>query len=156
MVARIRNARHLCIVQLKEAKVGARPMSNLPQTDGNQREFIADAAGRTEIVDPPSPHDDSADIPEDSGNRPLFPSQQCAGLEKEWQGIQADFVDSPRNAVKQADALVTKTIDTLAGSFGDMRGSLEQTWEKNGEVSTEELRMAMQNYRSFFRRLLSI
>jgi hypothetical protein len=52
--------------------------------------------------------------------------------------------------------LVTKTIDTLAGSFGDMRGSLERTWEKNGEVSTEELRMAMQNYRSFFRRLLSI
>ena len=129
-------------------------MSDLPQTD--RREFIADAAGRTEIADLPPVHDDAAEIPEDDGDRPLFPAQQCSALEKEWQAIQANFVDSPRDSVKQADGLVTKTIDTLAGSFGDMRGSLERTWEKNGEVSTEELRMAMQNYRSFFRRLLSI
>lgn len=135
-------------------------MSDLPQTD--RREFIADAAGRTEIADLPPAHDDAAEIddvaeiPEEDGDRPLFPAQQCSALEKEWQAIQANFVDSPRDSVKQADSLVTKTIDTLAGSFGDMRGSLERTWEKNGEVSTEELRMAMQNYRSFFRRLLSI
>jgi hypothetical protein len=129
-------------------------MSDLPQTD--RREFIADAAGRTEIADLPPAHDDVAEIAEDDGDRPLFPAQQCSALEKEWQAIQANFVDSPRDSVKQADSLVTKTIDTLAGSFGDMRGSLERTWEKNGEVSTEELRMAMQNYRSFFRRLLSI
>ena len=131
-------------------------MSDLPQTGGDQREFIADAAGRTEIADLPAGRDDAAESPEDDGNRPLFPAQQCTALEKEWQSIQANFVDSPRDSVKQADSLVTKTIDTLAGSFGDMRGSLERTWEKNGEVSTEELRMEMQNYRSFFRRLLSI
>lgn len=90
------------------------------------------------------------------GNRPLFPSHQCTTLEKEWQGIQANFVDSPRDAVKQADALVTKTIDILSSSFAEMRGSMERTWEKDGDVSTEELRLAMQNYRSFFHRLLSI
>jgi hypothetical protein len=93
---------------------------------------------------------------DNEANRPLFPSHQCTTLEKEWQAIQANFVDSPRDSVKQADALVTKTIDILSSSFGEMRGSMERTWEKDGDVSTEELRLAMQNYRSFFHRLLSI
>ena len=96
------------------------------------------------------------DIQSADGDTALFPSHQCETLENEWRTIQTNFVDSPQDAVKQADALVNKTIDTLARSFGDMRGSLERTWEKEGEVSTEELRLAMQNYRSFFRRLLSI
>jgi hypothetical protein len=89
-------------------------------------------------------------------NAALFPSHQCETLENEWRTIQTNFIDSPRDAVQKADALVNKTIETLASSFGDMRASLEQTWEKDGHVSTEELRLAMQNYRSFFRRLLSI
>lgn len=62
--------------------------------------------------------------------RALFPSHQCAGLRDEWQSIQADFVDSPRASVEKADALVRKTIDTLANSFADMRNSLDQTWER--------------------------
>jgi hypothetical protein len=89
-------------------------------------------------------------------NAPLFPAQQCKSFEDEWQSIQANFVDSPRSSVQAADALVTKTVDTLASSFGEMRKALEQTWEKDGDVSTEELRLALQNYRSFFRRLLSL
>ena len=96
------------------------------------------------------------DMQSGEGDTALFPAHQCETLENEWRTIQTNFVDSPQDAVKQADALVNKTIDTLAHSFGDMRASLERTWEKEGEVSTEELRLAMQNYRSFFRRLLSI
>lgn len=88
--------------------------------------------------------------------RPLFPTHQCTALSQEWQSIQAGFVDSPRASVEKADALVRKTIDILSNSFSDMRNSLEQTWEKDKEVSTEELRLAFQNYRSFFQRLLSL
>ena len=88
--------------------------------------------------------------------RPLFPAHQCTTLRDEWQAIQADFVDSPRASVEKADALVKKTIDTLSSSFADMRNSLETTWEKDREVSTEDLRLAFQNYRSFFQRLLSL
>lgn len=100
--------------------------------------------------------DTAKDLSPGNENTALFPSHQCETLENEWRTIQTNFVDSPQDAVKQADALVNKTIDTLATSFGDMRASLERTWEREGEVSTEELRLAMQNYRSFFRRLLSI
>ncbi len=89
-------------------------------------------------------------------NRPLFPSEQCTRLADEWQAVQASFVDSPRASVEKADALVKKTIDTLAASFSGMRNSLDQTWEKEGDVSTEDLRLALQSYRSFFQRLLSI
>jgi hypothetical protein len=96
------------------------------------------------------------EVAEEESNSPLFPTHQCATLEKEWQAIQAKFVDAPRDCVQQADALVTKTIDILSSSFGEMRSSMERTWEKDGDVSTEELRLALQNYRSFFRRLLSI
>ena len=129
-------------------------MTNLRQDD--PREFRADAAGRTEVVDMGRTDGDTAETQAQERDRPLFPAQQCDALEKEWQAIQANFVDSPRKSVEQADGLVTKTIDTLSNSFGEMRSSLERSWEKNGDVSTEELRLAMQNYRSFFRRLLSI
>jgi len=132
-------------------------MTNLPESNDAQRELTN--AGRPEVIElgsEPVPAGDDSEIASDGANRPLFPSHQCATLENEWQTIQANFVDSPRNSVEQADALVKKTIDTLATSFSEMRSSLERTWEKNGEVSTEELRLAMQNYRSFFKRLLSL
>jgi len=86
----------------------------------------------------------------------LFPKEQCQALSQEWQTIQAGFVDSPRASVQKADALVKKTIDTLESSFADMHSGLERNWEKDKPVSTEDLRLALQNYRSFFQRLLSV
>jgi hypothetical protein len=112
-------------------------------------------AARPEPKDLPN-SDADREASEEERNSPLFPTHQCATLEREWQVIQAKFVDAPRDCVQQADALVTKTIDILSSSFGEMRSSMERTWEKEGDVSTEELRLALQNYRSFFRRLLSI
>jgi hypothetical protein len=123
------------------------PQTDLPQADQDQPELTtASGTARREEAEP---------LLEDQ-NSPLFPAQQCTSLEKEWQAIQAKFVDSPRSSVEEADALVRKTVDTLANSFAEMRGSLERTWERDKEVSTEELRLALQNYRSFFQRLLSI
>ena len=86
----------------------------------------------------------------------LFPPELCSALGDEWQSIQAGFVDSPRVSVQNADALVKKTIGVLERSFADIRNSLERDWEKDKEVSTEDLRVALQNYRSFFQRLLSV
>jgi len=92
---------------------------------------------------------------EDPGN-PLFPSEQCKTLGDEWQSIQASFVDAPRVSVQKADALVKKTVGILETSFAEMHNSLEQNWEKDRDVSTEDLRLALRNYRSFFQRLLSV
>jgi hypothetical protein len=43
----------------------------------------------------------------------------------------------------------------LARSFADERNRLEGQWERDEDVSTEELRVALMRYRSFFDRLLS-
>jgi hypothetical protein len=70
--------------------------------------------------------------------------------------VQASFVDEPRHAVEEADALVKDVVERLSESFSAQRERLEQAWTSEDEVSTEDLRQALQKYRSFFQRLLSL
>jgi len=65
-------------------------------------------------------------------------------------------VDEPRNAVQEADGLVASAMKRLAEVFAQERSKLEQQWDRGDDVSTEDLRLALQRYRSFFHRLLSI
>jgi hypothetical protein len=44
----------------------------------------------------------------------------------------------------------------LAEVFAEERSRLEKQWDRGDRVSTEELRVALQRYRSFFQRLLSV
>ena len=71
-----------------------------------------------------------------------------------WNEIQGKFVDEPREAVKQADALVTEVVEKLTRMFADEHGSLELQWNQGIDVSTEDLRKALQHYRTFFNRLV--
>lgn len=73
-----------------------------------------------------------------------------------WTSIQTGFVDEPRRAVEQADSLVAEVMQHLAKTFADERTKLEGQWGRGDNVSTEELRVALQRYRSFFDRLLSL
>jgi hypothetical protein len=70
--------------------------------------------------------------------------------------VQTSVVDEPRRAVEQADALVSDVIQRIGDSFGRERSQLEQQWDRGDNVSTEDLRQALQRYRSFFSRLLSV
>jgi hypothetical protein len=76
-------------------------------------------------------------------------------LRQRWEAIQTGFVDEPRRAVEQADALVAQVIQELARSFADERQRLEAQWSRGDQVGTEDLRVALQRYRSFFQDLLS-
>jgi hypothetical protein len=87
---------------------------------------------------------------------PLFVNEDADAYRARWSGIQAGFVDEPRHAVEEADALVAETMRRLAEVFADERRSLEAQWERTDRVSTEDLRLAMRRYRSFFERLLSV
>jgi hypothetical protein len=77
-------------------------------------------------------------------------------LRNRWSGVQTAFVDEPRSAVEQADGLVAAAMKRLAEVFAEERSRLEQQWDRGDNVSTEDLRIALQRYRSFFQRLLSI
>ena len=87
---------------------------------------------------------------------PMFAGTEAAGYRTQWDAIQTGFVDEPRRAVQEADALVALVIKRLSEVFANERGSLEQQWGEGDEISTEDLRVALRRYRSFFERLLSL
>jgi hypothetical protein len=91
-----------------------------------------------------------------STSGPLFPNNELDGLRTRWKEIQTNFVDEPRKAVEQADTLVASAMKRLAEVFADERSNLEKQWDRGDNVSTEDLRVAFQRYRSFFDRLLSV
>jgi hypothetical protein len=86
----------------------------------------------------------------------LLPKADCDRMRGEWNSNQAGFVDEPRSAVERADNLVATTMKQLAEMFAAERSRLESAWDRGGDVSTEDLRLALQRYRSFFNRLLTI
>ena len=87
---------------------------------------------------------------------PLFSHDATDDYRSRWNDVQSRFVDDPRHAVQEADALVADLMKDLAQSFARERSGLEGQWSRGDDVSTEDLRVALQRYRSFFGRLLSI
>ena len=87
---------------------------------------------------------------------PLFEDEAASKFRSRWLTIQSKFVDDPRDAVKQADDLVADIIKSVTMSFSDRRVSLEQQWNSGENISTEDMRVALKRYRSFFERLLSL
>ena len=86
----------------------------------------------------------------------VLPNNQIDDLQARWDAIQASFVDEPSGAVKEADALVDSAIHEISETFKQQRQQLGDLWSRGDDVSTEELRLALQRYRSFFSRLISI
>jgi hypothetical protein len=87
---------------------------------------------------------------------PLLPQDFVQDLRSRWDKVQTGFVDEPRNAVQEADELVAQAMKRLAESFANERNQLEGQWDRGDNVNTEDLRVALRKYRSFFHRLLSI
>ena len=87
---------------------------------------------------------------------PLFSQEEAGTLRARWDAIQVGFVDEPRRAVEEADSLVATAMKRLAEQFAEERSRLEGQWDRGGDVSTEDLRIALRRYRSFFGRLLAV
>ena len=87
---------------------------------------------------------------------PLFQQNEAGDLKHKWETIQTAFVDNPRHAVEEADKLVAFAIKRIAEGFANERAKLEGQWSRGEQISTEDLRVVLQRYRSFFSRLLSL
>lgn len=87
---------------------------------------------------------------------PLFSESEMGEFRSRWSNIQTGFVDEPRRTVEDADRLVASVMQRLAEGFANERSGLEKQWDQGDNVSTEELRVALQGYRSFFDRLLKL
>jgi hypothetical protein len=124
------------------------------------REYLESTKPKTTAETPGFEADKPSDlVPGASGSPtrlPLFPEAELGDFRRRWQDTQSAFVDDPRNAVRAADELVGSVLTRLEQVFADERAKLEHEWDKGENVSTEDLRLALQRYRSFFDRLLSV
>ena len=77
-------------------------------------------------------------------------------LRKRWESVQVGFVDNPREAVGEAENLVSSAIGEIAGQFRQQRERLEASWDQGRDPSTDDLRIVFQGYRDFFGRLLQV
>ena len=87
---------------------------------------------------------------------PLFEEDAARKFRSRWLAIQSKFVDDPGDSVKQADDLVADVIKNVTMNFANRRVSLEKQWNGGDNTSTEDLRIALKQYRSFFDRLLTL
>lgn len=115
-----------------------------------QREF--NQAIREPVIENQNP----AVMGEDAQLAPLFLADVDKDFRSRWDAVQRSFVDDPRQAVRQGDELVAQVMKSLAETFSNERVKLEAQLDQTDKASTENLRVALRRYRSFFERLLSL
>jgi hypothetical protein len=86
----------------------------------------------------------------------LFEADVSQDFRQRWSDVQIGFVDDPQRAVQKADELVAQVMKSLAESFARQRASIEADVGGADQKSTENLRVALRRYRSFFERLLTL
>jgi hypothetical protein len=102
-----------------------------------------------------APASTSAAVSASDASGSLLSADLDATFQQRWKEIQTRFVDEPRGAVEDADGLVANLMQQLAEGFAKERERLEAQWGRGEDISTEDLRVALQRYRTFFQRLLS-
>src|SRR5579863_5937459 len=108
-----------------------------------------------ERVAPTTPGQPARSAQDDLTSSALFSESDVDDLRSRWSNVQTGFVDEPRRAVEEADKLVAAVMQRLAEGFAKERSNLEKAWDRGDNVSTEDLRVALRRYRSFFDRLLN-
>ena len=113
-------------------------------------------AGTPELEEPVIEKQDSRAMSEDVELAPLFLPDVAKDFRTHWDAVQIGFVDDPKQAVRKADELVAQVMKSLAETFANERAKLEGQVDQTEQASTENLRVALRRYRSFFQRLLSL
>ncbi|HYQ64585.1 hypothetical protein [Actinophytocola sp.] len=87
---------------------------------------------------------------ESSAGEGFFENGAAGRFRERWRELQADFVDDPAQAVRNANDLVDEIMSELA----ERKQRIDEQW-RDGEGDTEELRVVIQEYRSFLNQLLN-
>jgi hypothetical protein len=125
------------------------------ELDVGDRAVTATAATDTPTV-AMKPLDQTQSESESSSEETLFADDELTELRARWASIQAEFVDNPKVCVEKADGLLSELIENLTSGFAVARSRLEQQWARGERASTEDLRVALRQYRAFFERLLAV
>ncbi|MFF3491978.1 hypothetical protein ACFYWS_11570 [Streptomyces sp. NPDC002795] len=78
-------------------------------------------------------------------------------LQTRLQHAVNGFVDAPRPAVEEADALLGELIAKVGQILGERHAMMRESWQQSaGDPDTEGLRTALREYRSLSERLLRL
>jgi hypothetical protein len=147
------------VVPMDERTVHEAPMAEAIPTRDPVREPIADESWMSKPIPTMDPMGETitheAPSATHAGSSAALLSREASEhFRTRWNEIQGKFVDEPRSAVQQADALVSEVVEQITQMFANEHSSLESQWNQSNDVSTEDLRQALQRYRSFFNRLV--
>ena len=134
--------------ELKEKDLTTSDLATAAETRTAQRE--------RNVNEPPTENRNAEVITEDEQLAPLFSPDAAKEFRSRWDAIQSSFVDDPKRAVRQGDELVAQVLKSLTETFSNERSRLEGQLDQSDKASTENLRVALRRYRSFFERLLSL
>jgi hypothetical protein len=127
------------------------------RADGAEREMTERQAADRRTTDHRTDQNTMTDRPgQEAAPGALLSGPDLEAVTRRWHEIQGGFVDEPQRAVQDADALVADLMNRVTQMFTAERKQLESQWSRGDQVSTEDLRVALQRYRSFFQRLLTL
>jgi hypothetical protein len=104
---------------------------------------------RTSLGERTSPGERASHGDRAVGGDPLMAKEECGQLEQRLQHALTEFVDEPRAAVEEAD----RAVEELSARFTD---AIETDRDHPGTADTEQLRLALRDYRELADRLLHI
>lgn len=87
---------------------------------------------------------------------PFFLPDVAKDFRLRWDAVQRSFVDDPRKAARQGEELVVQVSKSIAEIFSKERARLQAHTAQTDKASTENLRVTLRRYHSFFERLLSL
>ncbi|MFY1578315.1 hypothetical protein ACN26Z_25795 [Verrucosispora sp. WMMD703] len=88
-----------------------------------------------------------------AGAATLFDDTTAQGFRDRWRDVQLRFVDDPRAAAGEAQSLVEEAMEALSAALAEHRNKLGG-WQEAGSSDTEQLRVAVREYRDFLDRVL--
>lgn len=136
-------------VPVDVALIHETPLGETVAVVGPMNEKIVHEAPLGEMITPEAPIGPNA-----GSSAALLNHEASEHFRMCWNEIQGKFVDEPRSAVQQAEALVSEVTEKITQMFANEHSSLESQWKQGKDVSTEDFRQALQRYRSFFNRLV--
>ncbi|MFJ5528731.1 hypothetical protein [Streptomyces sp. NPDC093261] len=91
----------------------------------------------------------------------LLPREECERFAQRLQHAIGEFVDEPRDAVQEADRVAQEVVARLSEAVASRRRTLKASWQDAGDdahagADTEQLRLALRDYRVTVERLLNL
>ncbi|MCX5557317.1 hypothetical protein [Streptomyces sp. NBC_00038] len=89
----------------------------------------------------------------DAHDARLLPQDECDKYELRMRHAVGGFVDGPRDSVEEADQVLEELAARFADAVARRRTKLRTSWHETG-ADTEQLRIALRDYREVTERLL--